>query len=87
MTADRLVGGKVRIQMAKFLPVLFADAMRDAPSTAVQLFESSSENPELIWTEDMRQRLSTVSHLYLTVCFILQQFEMNLGHVNRFSDA
>ena len=57
MTADRLVGGKVRIQMAKFLPVLFADAMRDTPSLSVQLFESSSENPELIWTEDMRQRL------------------------------
>ncbi|KZS16300.1 DnaJ subfamily C member 13 [Daphnia magna] len=60
MTADRLVGGRVRIQMGKFLPVLFADAMRDAPSTAVQLFESSSENPELIWTEEMRLRLSTV---------------------------
>ena len=43
--------------MTKFLPVLFADAMRDTPSLSVQLFESSSENPELIWTEDMRQRL------------------------------
>lgn len=63
MTADRLVGGKVRIQMNKFLPVLFVDAMRDAPVTAVQLFESSSENPELIWTDDMRHRLSTVSYL------------------------
>ncbi len=61
MAADRLVGGRVRIQMGKFLPVLFADAMRDAPATAVQLFESSSENPEIIWTEDMRLRLSAVS--------------------------
>lgn len=60
MIADRLVGGKARVQLNKFLPPLFADAMRDAPSTAVQLFESVSENPELIWTEDMRVRLSTV---------------------------
>ena len=60
MSADRLVGGKVRIQMSKFLPPLFADAMRDAPSTSVQLFESSSENPELIWTDDMRSRLCRV---------------------------
>ncbi len=60
MTADRLVGGKVRIQLNKFLPPLFVDAMRDAPATAVQLLESSSENPELIWTEEMRLRLSTV---------------------------
>lgn len=64
MAADRLVGGRVRIQMGKFLPVLFADAMRDAPTTAVQLFQSSSENPEIIWTEDMRLRLSAVS-IYL----------------------
>lgn len=60
MAADRLVGGKVRIQLNKFLPPLFADAMRDAPSTAVQLYETSSENPELIWTDDMRMRLSAV---------------------------
>lgn len=60
MMADRLVGGKVRIQMGKFFPPLFADAMRDAPQTAVQVFESSCENPELIWTEEMRMRLSTV---------------------------
>ena len=43
--------------MAKFLLVLFVDAMRGTPSLSVQLFESSSENPELIWTEDMRQQL------------------------------
>jgi DnaJ family protein C protein 13 len=60
MMADRLVGGKVRIQMGKFFPPLFADAMRDAPQTAVQVFESNCENPELIWTEEMRLRLSTV---------------------------
>lgn len=61
MTADRLVGGRVRIQLTKFLPVLFADAMRDAPDTAVQLFQASAENPELIWTDEMRVRLSAVS--------------------------
>merc|ERR1740128_329056 len=60
MMADRLVGGKVRIQMMKFLPALFGDAMRDTPSIAVQLLETTSETPELIWTEEMRARLSMV---------------------------
>ena len=60
MMADRLVGGRVRIQMLKFLPALFGDAMRDTPSIAVQLLESTSETPELIWTEEMRARLAIV---------------------------
>ena len=67
MAADRLVGGKARIQLNKFLPPLFADAMRDAPSTAVQLFESSSENPELIWTDEMRTRLSSVRYYFISL--------------------
>ena len=62
MMSDRLVGGKVRLQVCKFLPALFGDAMRDTPSIAVQLLESSSENPELIWTDEMRTRLCAVKH-------------------------
>jgi len=60
MAADRLVGGRVRIHVAKFLPALFADAMRDAAAASVRLFDSNSENPELIWTDEMRSRLCAV---------------------------
>lgn len=65
MIADRQTGGKVRVQVVKFLQPLFVDAMRDSPSTAVQLFDSNAENPELIWTDDMRSRLCHVSRLAL----------------------
>lgn len=61
MIADRQTGGKVRVQVVKFLQPLFVDAMRDSPPTAVQLFDSCSENPELIWTEEMRTQLCYVS--------------------------
>jgi len=74
MMADRLVGGRVRIQMLKFLPALFGDAMRDTPSIAVQLLESTSETPELIWTEEMRARLSIVFSFLLPVWDSLECF-------------
>ncbi len=43
MMADKLVGPRIRIVLAKFLPALFLDAMRDGPSEAVALFERERE--------------------------------------------
>jgi DnaJ family protein C protein 13 len=54
MAADKLVGPKVRLQLGRFLPPLFIDAMTDSTSGAVQLFDASQENPELIWNEASR---------------------------------
>ncbi|KAI9580597.1 hypothetical protein GQX74_011267 [Glossina fuscipes] len=58
MTADRLSGPKVRITISKFLPALFVDAMVECPQTAVQLFESVHEHPELIWNDKTRNNVS-----------------------------
>lgn len=64
MAADKLVGPKVRLTINRFLPTLFADAMRDTPHTCVHMFEGTHENPELIWDADARQRVcSTISAL------------------------
>uniref|UniRef100_A0A1A9X3H4 J domain-containing protein n=1 Tax=Glossina brevipalpis TaxID=37001 RepID=A0A1A9X3H4_9MUSC len=57
MTGDRLSGPKVRITVSKFLPALFVDAMVESPQTAVQLFESIHEHPELIWNDKTRNNV------------------------------
>ncbi|KAL7976783.1 hypothetical protein Chor_008732, partial [Crotalus horridus] len=59
MTTDKLVGPKVRIILMKFLPGVFMDAMRDNPEAAVHIFEGTHENPELIWNDNSREKVST----------------------------
>ncbi|GAB1606314.1 dnaJ homolog subfamily C member 13-like isoform X2 [Argonauta hians] len=57
MLGDKLVGPKVRIILAKFLPGIFMDAMRDSPDASVHMFEGTHENPELIWNDDAREKV------------------------------
>lgn len=64
MTCDKLVGPRVRLILNKILPSALVDQMRDSPSTAVHMYEAQHENPELIWTDDSRVRVTeTVSRL------------------------
>lgn len=58
MMSDKLIGPKVRIVLSKFLPSIFMDAMRDSPEASVQMFEANHENPELIWNDDAREKVS-----------------------------
>ncbi|ELU18389.1 hypothetical protein CAPTEDRAFT_227625 [Capitella teleta] len=58
--SDKLVGPKVRIIMSKFLPPIFMDAMRDSAEASVHMFEGCHENPELIWNDEAREKVSTV---------------------------
>lgn len=60
MTCDKLVGPKVRLILLKILPTALVDQMRDSPSTAVHMYEAQHENPELIWTDESRERVSAV---------------------------
>ncbi|XP_069504815.1 dnaJ homolog subfamily C member 13 isoform X2 [Ambystoma mexicanum] len=59
MTSDKLIGPKVRLTLMKFLPGVFMDAMRDNPEAAVHIFEGTHENPELIWNDNSREKVST----------------------------
>uniref|UniRef100_A0A3B3VS99 DnaJ heat shock protein family (Hsp40) member C13 n=1 Tax=Poecilia latipinna TaxID=48699 RepID=A0A3B3VS99_9TELE len=59
MTSDKLVGPKVRLTLMRFLPGVFMDAMRDNAEAAVQIFEGTHENPELIWNDTSREKVST----------------------------
>ncbi|XP_075443221.1 dnaJ homolog subfamily C member 13 isoform X3 [Ascaphus truei] len=66
MTTDKLIGPKVRITLTKFLPGVFMDAMRDNPEAAVHIFEGTHENPELIWNDNSREKVSrTVREMML----------------------
>ncbi|XP_052814797.1 dnaJ homolog subfamily C member 13-like isoform X2 [Mya arenaria] len=58
MLADKLVGPKVRIILGKFLPGIFMDAMRDSAEASVHMFEGTHENPELIWNDESREKVS-----------------------------
>ena len=60
MLSDKLVGPKVRIVLSKFLPPIFMDAMRDSPEASVHMFEGTHENPELIWNDESREKVSDV---------------------------
>lgn len=48
---------QVRINVCKFLPAVFLDAMIESPAIAVQMFESTHEHPELIWNDKTRDKV------------------------------
>jgi DnaJ family protein C protein 13 len=44
--------------MSKLLPPIFADAMAENADSAITLYEGQHENPELIWTEEIKEATS-----------------------------
>ena len=52
---DRLHGPRIRLQLIKYLPNLVIDAMRESSETSIQIFETTHENPELIWNDHTRE--------------------------------
>ena len=61
MSGDKLMGPKVRIALSKFLPEIFLDAMKKSVEACIQMFEGCHENPELMWNDDSRKRLTVVT--------------------------
>lgn len=59
MAADKLVGPKVRLIVSRFLPGIFLDAMKESSQASVHMFDGTHENPELIWNQELRQRISS----------------------------
>ncbi|XP_033101582.1 dnaJ homolog subfamily C member 13-like isoform X2 [Anneissia japonica] len=57
---DKLMGPRIRILLSKFLPPVFMDAMRDSHEASIHMFEGVHENPELIWNEEAREKVSAV---------------------------
>ncbi|ETN81936.1 hypothetical protein NECAME_00287 [Necator americanus] len=57
---DKLTGPRWTRFITKFLPPIFADALRDSPNTAITMFDSTNENPELIWNEGTRAKVRNI---------------------------
>lgn len=57
MGADKLIGPKIRLVLGRFLPAVFADGMRDSPQACVHMFETTHEHPELIWNQEVKDRV------------------------------
>ncbi|KAK2708864.1 hypothetical protein QYM36_014478, partial [Artemia franciscana] len=53
--SDRLVGPRIRTVLLKFLPPAIVDAFRESSTQPQMLFDSETQNPELIWNEDSRK--------------------------------
>ena len=58
MCSDKLTGPKVKLDLSKFLPRLFSEAIRDVPKQCVHMFETRQENPELIWDDETKNKVS-----------------------------
>ncbi|XP_045490709.1 dnaJ homolog subfamily C member 13 isoform X1 [Pieris rapae] len=58
MMSDKLHGPKVRLSISRYIPGVFAEAMREAGGvSAVHMFDASHEHPELVWSDESRQRV------------------------------
>ncbi|MGH0172786.1 UNVERIFIED_CONTAM: hypothetical protein FKN15_063892 [Acipenser sinensis] len=88
MTSDKLIGPKVRLTLMKFLPGVFMDAMRDNSEAAVHIFEGTHENPELIWNDNSREKVSTtVREMMLDTQTQLADQVPPLGHLPKILQA
>lgn len=58
LSADKLSGPRVKILLSKFLPSIFCEAMTESPASAVQLFDSNTENPEIVWNDNTRANVT-----------------------------
>ncbi|PAV78254.1 hypothetical protein WR25_17655 isoform D [Diploscapter pachys] len=60
LQADKLTGPRWTRFIIKFLPPIFADDLRNSPSHAITMFDSVTENPELIWNDATRSKVKGV---------------------------
>ncbi|CAH0401433.1 unnamed protein product [Chilo suppressalis] len=59
MMADKLHGPKVRLTISRYMPGVFAEAMREgAAASAVHMFDAQHEHPELVWSDETRLRVA-----------------------------
>eukprot|EP01107_Rhizomastix_libera_P008652 TRINITY_DN239_c0_g1_i5.p1 TRINITY_DN239_c0_g1~~TRINITY_DN239_c0_g1_i5.p1 ORF type:complete len:2272 (+),score=570.58 TRINITY_DN239_c0_g1_i5:31-6816(+) len=60
MAVDSVHGSRTQVIMAKFLPPAFIMTMKQEPESAVQMFEGTHENPDLIWNNNIRLEMRKI---------------------------
>lgn len=75
----------MRLTLMRFLPGVFMDAMRDNAEAAVHIFEGTHENPELIWNDNSREKVSTTVREmmleYGTFIYLMTEYNNDPGFV------
>jgi DnaJ family protein C protein 13 len=77
LQADKLTGPRWTRFIVRYLPPIFADSLRDSPSSAIQMFDSTTENPELIWNDDIRQGVKQLVGQQLQELLIAQSRDIS----------
>ncbi|KAI3415622.1 hypothetical protein GPALN_005220 [Globodera pallida] len=77
LQADKLTGPKWARFLIRFLPSAFADALRDNPGQAILMFDTNTENPELIWNNAMRSGVRQVLQRILDELVLSQHKDPN----------
>lgn len=62
---DKLTGPRWTRFIIRYLPPIFSEAIRDNSTTSIQLFDSTTENPELKWNDEIRNLVK--NHLKTSV--------------------
>ena len=57
------------------MPPIFTEATRDSAAGCVALFDSTTENPELIWNDETREKVKRVIQEELDKLFACQKDE------------
>ena len=57
LQSDKLTGPRWTRFIVRYLPPIFADALRDNSANAIQMFDSTTESPELIWNDEIRKAI------------------------------
>lgn len=77
LQADQLTGPRWTRFIIRYLPPIFADSLRDSPASAIQMFDSNTENPELIWNDSIRQKVKQLVGQQLQELLVAQSRDVS----------
>lgn len=77
LQANKLTGPRWSRFITRYLPPIFTDALRDSPQAAISMFDSKSENPELIWNEATRSNVKMIVKNGCNQLYAAQQVDPN----------
>ena len=78
LCADKLSGPRVKILLSKFLPSIFCEAMAESPQSAVHLFDSDTENPEIVWNANTISNVTTAIQSMKHELFMAQKRDLSV---------
>uniref|UniRef100_A0AC35U0N7 J domain-containing protein n=1 Tax=Rhabditophanes sp. KR3021 TaxID=114890 RepID=A0AC35U0N7_9BILA len=72
LQADKLNGQRWSLLITRYLPPYFASTLCKSPSNSITMFDSNTENPELIWNDEVRSDVKNIINEQLIKFYNLQ---------------